>query len=238
MFKFLLLASLLLLSATQTITTTVTTLPNVGGYQSYTDLSSPEFTSVLNFVYASNPSLSGYSPTTVQRQLVNGFNYQINLQNSAGCTAQVSVYAPFTGTPTINSVSQDPCAATSTTPTITISNTGPVVLTPTLITGGYNVLALPSGVDYESALAQALQQNNYDRSDLVLTEVQTFNGFNYRFTFRNSDGTLTQVVIYVPIGGIQAEANASTISPTSKIGRWNEVASASSISDVLNAIYK
>jgi hypothetical protein len=64
----------------------------------------------------------------------------------------------------------------------------------------------PSGADFESALASALSQNNYRRSDLVLTESQVVAGTNYRFTFRNQDGSLSQVVIFVPLGGIPALA--------------------------------
>ena len=54
-----------------------------------------------------------------------------------------------------------------------------------------------SGHDFRNALAKALATTG----DLVLTETQVFEGCNYRFSFRNPDGSLYQTAIYIPIFG-------------------------------------
>jgi hypothetical protein len=237
MFKALLLSAVTLVCASQVLGT-------VGGYQSYSYLSSQDFQNVLAFVYASNPSLSSYQPTTVQRQLVNGFNYRINLQNTAGCTAQVTVYATLRGTYSISAFSQPPCPNSDLTVTPAVVVLPPPLPTPIIPKyGGYNVQSNPSGAIFESALAQALAQNGqFYRSDLVLTESQVVAGFNYRFTFRNADGSLKQVVIYVPIGGLPTPAPTPTPAPVlaqpPTAGGWTELTDSSSYLDALNAIIK
>ena len=75
----------------------------------------------------------------------------------------------------------------------------PTITKPNTNAGGYQVQASPSGDRFEDALGQALSQNNYRRSDLVLTETQVVAGTNYRFTFRNNNGSLSQTVVFVPL---------------------------------------
>ena len=65
--------------------------------------------------------------------------------------------------------------------------------------GGYTLLLESSGAEFEYALSKALQQTPFSRNDLVMTEVQVVNGKNYRFTFKNKEGSLTTFTQYVPL---------------------------------------
>lgn len=113
----------------------------------------------------------------------------------------------------------------------------PISIQRPIITGGYRVQSNPSGSDFSNALAQALTKNpQYTKGDLVLTETQVVNGFNYRLTFRNSDGSLYQTVIYIPIFASSDSVAAVNVSvPIS--GGYTELTSANDYQDALNAVY-
>lgn len=123
-------------------------------------------------------------------QLVNGINYIVNFK-FGDCTAQAIVYSTFTGQLSMSSYISSLCpGVTPQTP----SNPSSV---PQTTLGGYSLLLNSSGAEFEFALSKALQ-NNLSRNDLVMTEVQVVNGKNYRFTFKNKDGSLTTFVQFVP----------------------------------------
>lgn len=69
-------------------------------------------------------------------------------------------------------------------------------------------------------------------------------GTNYRFTFRNKDGSLTQVVIYVPLGGFivltpDSSQTGPVFAPPPLVGGgWSEVTDLSAALGALNAIYQ
>lgn len=78
----------------------------------------------------------------------------------------------------------------------------------------------------------------------MLTETQVVAGMNYRFTFRNTDGTFNQIVIYIPIGGALEVFPASAgsilprLAPIPISGGWTPVTALRSALDALNAVYK
>jgi hypothetical protein len=73
----------------------------------------------------------------------------------------------------------------------------------------------------------------------VLTETQVVNGINYRFTFRSADGSLVQVVIYVPILLIVPSGTTNvTVTATPNVGGYVEVSSSSEYLAALIAINK
>lgn len=62
-------------------------------------------------------------------------------------------------------------------------------------------------------------------------------GTNFRFTFRNGDGSLSQLVIYVPLGGLPAQsADPPVPKGFSGIGEIIELTDPSSYSEALNLI--
>lgn len=128
-------------------------------------------------------------------QLVNGINYIVNFKLGDTCTAQVIVYSTFAGQLSISSYISSLCPGVIPAPKPDIPST--VIQPPTL--GGYTLLLNSSGAEFEYALSKALQQTTFSRNDLVMTEVQTVNGKNYRFTFKNKDGSLATFIQYVPI---------------------------------------
>lgn len=129
-------------------------------------------------------------------QLVNGVNYIVNFKYGDSCTAQIIVYSTFAGQLSISSYISSLC------PKLTssqkpIDTTTPNVIQPNI--GGYTLLLESLGTEFEYALSKALHQTPFSRNDLVMTEVQVVNGKNYRFTFKNKDGSLTTFVQYVPL---------------------------------------
>lgn len=68
-------------------------------------------------------------------------------------------------------------------------------------------------------------------------------GTNYRFTFRNSDGTLTQIVTYISLGGIVPDdarrpSDSSVVAaPVLISGGWRSVTDPNNYADPLKAVY-
>lgn len=100
------------------------------------------------------------------------------------------------------------------------------------------MLTNPSGSDFSNALGKALAKNpQYTKGDLVLTETQVVNGFNYRFSFRNADGSFYQTVIYVPIFGDSSPKGEQVVVAAPMTGGYTELTSASDYQEALNAVY-
>ena len=100
------------------------------------------------------------------------------------------------------------------------------------------MLINPSGSDFSNVLAKALAKNpQYTKGDLVLTESQVVNVFNYRFSFRNVDGSFYQTVIYVPIFGDSSPEGEQVIVSAPTTGGYFELTSASDYQEALNAVY-
>lgn len=76
-----------------------------------------------------------------------------------------------------------------------------------------------------------------------MTETQVVAGTNYRFTFRNSDGTLTQIVIFISLAGIIPDVvpqNTVVAAPLPFVpfaGGWSEVTDPNSYATPLKAVY-
>lgn len=76
-----------------------------------------------------------------------------------------------------------------------------------------------------------------------MTETQVVSGTNYRFTFRNSDGTLTQIVMYISLAGIipdnaQKPSDGSVVAAPVPIGGgWRVVTDPNNYADPLKAVY-
>ena len=82
--------------------------------------------------------------------------------------------------------------------------------------GGYNELANPNGPSYEHALSVLLAENpDISESDIVKVERQVVNGWNYRFTIQEADGTQRKIVIYVPIDYAQTVGSAQPATTSS-----------------------
>lgn len=100
------------------------------------------------------------------------------------------------------------------------------------------MLINPSGSDFSNALSKALAKNpQYTKGDLVLTETQVVNGFNYRFSFRNADGSFYQTVIYVPIFGDSSPEGEQVVVAAPRTGGYSELTSPSDYQDALDAVY-
>jgi hypothetical protein len=85
---------------------------------------------VLNFIYGSKPELRNYKPAHVQRQLVNGYNYRVDLEQFDGCFINVTVYASFQGSYALTDPGNIAC---------------PGVVIPNPTAGGYKVQPNPAG---------------------------------------------------------------------------------------------
>lgn len=81
--KFLLVLVLLVITQNQLIA------PRVGGYTPYTALDSPTFQAILQFIYDSHPEVSGWKVINVSRQLVNGYNWKVELSNDKNSASAV-----------------------------------------------------------------------------------------------------------------------------------------------------
>lgn len=254
MFKrILLLLSIILLLQAQA-------LPFVGGYQTLQDLNSPDFVKVMNFIKSQYTTVTDWSIVSVQRQLVNGFNYIIDLKSADGATGHFTVYSTFQGEITINSAllnvnstifhgtvssSAIPPSATVTVPNVNvpvqmIKNTPDTKITPMVIAGGYSSVNDPSSESYKKALAN-MYIHHPEAKDytLVKSQGQVVNGMNYRFTLAKSDNTQVIFIEYVPLG------SAATLQPVelteaivSVLGGWYSVTDPVVYDKALKAILK
>jgi hypothetical protein len=77
-----------------------------------------------------------------------------------------------------------------------------------------------------------------------MTETQVVAGTNYRFTFRNRDGTLSQIVTFISLGGIipddaRRPGDSAVVAAPLPIGGggWRAVTDPSNYAQPLNAVY-
>jgi hypothetical protein len=135
-------ANLLILLSFALVLLNAQTIGTVGGYQTYTDLSSSQFQSVQSFIYAAHPEVKSYSTSTVSRQLVNGFNYNVTLSSAQGCQVVAVVYVPIQGSMSVTSYSALPCATLTSEPQVVKISPRPI------LAGGYTVQLNPSGAQF------------------------------------------------------------------------------------------
>jgi len=64
-------------------------------------LNSADFVKVITYIRSQYTTVADWPIVSVQRQLVNGFNYIIDLKSAAGETGHFTVYSTFQGDITI-----------------------------------------------------------------------------------------------------------------------------------------